>query len=88
MKLLSKVLQVFLLFSLYFSSVNLKYLKLTKMELTRFAMKLFTCSRHNDHNQAGIEVVVECVNYPMDLAYEFGWIAVGYSQGAVSLEML
>ena len=33
-------LQMFLLFSLYFSSLNLKYLKLTKMELTRFAMKL------------------------------------------------
>ena len=28
-------------FSLYFSSLNLKYLKLTKMELSRFAMKLF-----------------------------------------------
>ena len=36
-----KVLQIFLLLSLYFSSLNLKYLKLTKMELTRFAMKLF-----------------------------------------------
>ena len=41
MKLWSKVWQIFLLFSLYFSSLNLKYLKLTKMELTRFAMKLF-----------------------------------------------
>ena len=28
-------------FRLYFSSLNLKYLKLTKMELIRFAMKLF-----------------------------------------------
>ena len=28
-------------FSLYFSSLHLKYLKLTKMDLTRFAMKLF-----------------------------------------------
>ena len=28
------------LFSLYFSSLNLKYLKLTKMDITRFAMKL------------------------------------------------
>ena len=35
-----KILQIFL-FSLYFSSLNLKYLKLTKMDLTRFAMKLF-----------------------------------------------
>ena len=26
---------------LYFSSLNLKYLKLTKMDITRFAMKLF-----------------------------------------------
>ena len=42
MKLWSKVLQMFL-FSLYFSSLNLKYLKLTKMELSRFAMKLFKC---------------------------------------------
>ena len=32
---------MFLLFSIYFSSLNLKYLKLTKIELTRFAMKLF-----------------------------------------------
>ena len=32
---------MFLLFSLYFSSLNLKYLQLTKMEFTRFAMKLF-----------------------------------------------
>ena len=41
MKLWSKVLQIFLLFSLYFSSLNLKYLKLTKMDITHFAMKLF-----------------------------------------------
>ena len=39
----SNVLQIFLLFALYFSSLNL-YLKLTKMELTRFAMKLFKWS--------------------------------------------
>ena len=31
---------MFLLFSLYFGSLNLRYLKLTKMELTHFAMKL------------------------------------------------
>ena len=43
MKLWSKVLQIFLLFSLYFSSLNLKYLKLTKMNIMRFAMKLFNC---------------------------------------------
>ena len=41
MKLWSKVLQIFLLFSLYFSSLNLRYLKLTKMDITRFAMNLF-----------------------------------------------
>ena len=35
----------FLIF-LYFSSLNLKYLKLTKMELSRFAMKLFTCKEY------------------------------------------
>ena len=35
---------IFLLFSLYFSSLNLKYLKLIKMELTRSAMKLFICT--------------------------------------------
>ena len=44
LKLWSKVLQIFLLFSLYFSSLNLKYLKLIKMDITRFAMKLFTCT--------------------------------------------
>ena len=38
----SKVLQVFLLLSLYFSSLNLKYLKLTKMVITRFAVKLYS----------------------------------------------
>ena len=43
LKLWSKVLQIFLLFSLYFSSLNLKYLKLTKLDITRFAMKLFIC---------------------------------------------
>ena len=32
---------MFLLFSLYFSFLNLKYLKVTKMDLVRFAMKLF-----------------------------------------------
>ena len=36
--------QKYHLFSLYFSSLNLKYVKLTKMNLTRFAMKLFKCS--------------------------------------------
>ena len=41
MKLWSKVSQIFLLFSLYFSSLNVKYLKFTKMDITRFAMKLF-----------------------------------------------
>ena len=35
---------MFLLFSLYFSSLNLKYLKLTKIELTLFAMKIFKCT--------------------------------------------
>ena len=37
LNLWSKVSQIFL-FYLYFSSLNLKYLKLIKMELTRFAM--------------------------------------------------
>ena len=46
MKLWSKVLQIFLLFSLYFSSLNLKYLKLTKMDITRFAMKLFMYNKY------------------------------------------
>ena len=44
-----KYLQIFLLFSLYFSSLNLKYLKLTKMDITHFVMKLFilsTCIQH------------------------------------------
>ena len=41
LKLWSKVLHIFLLFSLYFSSLNLKYLKLTKMDITHVAMKLF-----------------------------------------------
>ena len=30
-------------FLLYFSRLNLKYLKLTKLDITRFAMKLFIC---------------------------------------------
>ena len=41
-KLWSNILQIFLLFSLYFSSLNLKYLKFTKMDFTRFATKLLT----------------------------------------------
>ena len=41
LKLWSKVLHILLLLSLYFSSLNLKYLKLSKLDLTRFAMKLF-----------------------------------------------
>ena len=41
-KLWLKVFQI--LFSLYFSSLNLKYLKLTKLDLTCFVMKLFTCT--------------------------------------------
>ena len=35
-----KFIRIFLLFYLYFSNVNLKYLKLTRMGLTSFAMKL------------------------------------------------
>ena len=31
----------FLIISLYFNILNLRYLKLTKMDTTRFAMKLF-----------------------------------------------
>ena len=31
----------FSIFSLYFSSLNLRYLKFTKMDITRFAMELF-----------------------------------------------
>ena len=34
------------LFYLYSSSLNLKYLKLTKMDITRFAMKLFIYKSH------------------------------------------
>ena len=37
---LSNVSRIFLLFSLYFSSLNLKYLKFSKMDITRFAMTL------------------------------------------------
>ena len=33
-------------FSLYFSNLNIKYLKLTEMDLTRFAMKLFIFLKH------------------------------------------
>ena len=47
LKLWSKVLQI-CLFSLYFSSLNLIYIKFTKMELTRFAMKLFICIFQHD----------------------------------------
>ena len=42
LKLWSNVSQIFL-FSLYFSSFNRKYLKLTEMDITHFAMKLFIC---------------------------------------------
>ena len=38
----------FLIIFLYFSSLNLKYLKLTKMELSRFAMKLFISFQTNE----------------------------------------
>ena len=34
----------FLIIFFIFSSLNLKYLKLTKMDITRFAMKLFIYS--------------------------------------------
>ena len=44
-----------LLFSLYFSSLNPKYLKLTKMDITRFAMKLFIYQ--NKVNSALVESV-------------------------------
>ena len=46
--MIKSILQIFLLFYWYFSSLNLKYLKLTKMELTRFAMKLFIEEEAND----------------------------------------
>ena len=36
-----KIIFLKLLISLYFSSLNLKYLKLTKIDITHFAMKLF-----------------------------------------------
>ena len=51
-------LQIFLLFSLYFSSLNLKYLKLTKMELTRFAMKLFKLT-NIVHSQTHLQACTE-----------------------------
>ena len=38
-----KSINNFLIIFLCFSSLNLKYLKLTKVDITRFAMKLFTC---------------------------------------------
>ena len=47
LKLWSKVLHIILLFSLYFNSLNLKYLKFTKMDITRFAMKLFNLGTTN-----------------------------------------
>ena len=36
------------LITLYSSSLNLKYLKLTKMESTRFAMKLYYRTEQNN----------------------------------------
>ena len=41
LKLWFKILNIFFLFSLCFSSFNRKYLKLTEMDITHFAMKLF-----------------------------------------------
>ena len=35
------LIYVFKIFSLYFSNLNLKYLKLIKMDITRFVIKLF-----------------------------------------------
>ena len=48
LKLWSKVLHIILIFTLYFSSLNLKYLKFIKMDLTRFAMKLFISITHEE----------------------------------------
>ena len=46
-------------FSLYFSSLNLKCLELTKMELTRFAMKLFKCWKVHVGNETNCIVFIK-----------------------------
>ena len=43
MKLWWKIWHIFLLFSLFFSSFNHKYLKFTKMDILFFEFKLFIC---------------------------------------------
>ena len=72
LKLWYKVLNIFLLFSLYFSSLNLKYLNLTKMELTRFAMKLFVYiyikDSRSDHDST-VYSVYTIVIYEYSLEY-------------------
>ena len=54
----------FLIF-LYFSNLNLKYLKFSKMGLTRFAMKLFIYKwkylHNNLHNICKMGKPVECI---------------------------
>ena len=40
LKLWSKLLQIVLLFSLYFSTLDITYLKFPEMDITRFAIKL------------------------------------------------
>ena len=62
-KLWSKVLQIFLLFSLHFSSLNLKYLKFTKMDITRFAMKLYKC-----YHECWVMIKTLVNNYPGQLS--------------------
>ena len=69
LKLWSKVLQIFL-FSLYFSSLNLKYLKLTKMDITRFAMKLFIWWWIK--KQLGIQKFWTLLGYYQDI---YNWIS-------------
>ena len=52
LQLWSKVSQIFLSFSLYVSSLNLKYmhLEITKMDITHFAMKHFKYSYDDDYD--------------------------------------
>ena len=55
---MNKSILIFFLFSLYFNSFNRKYIKLTKMDITLFVMKLFIYEFKLEENKIIINLKV------------------------------
>ena len=80
LKLWSKVSQIFLLFSVYVNSFKCKYLRLTKIYITRFAIKLFI--HFHFHYLVSVQYVRSCI-----VSWSIRFVKIHYCMSILLMKM-